>query len=766
MKLQSRINLFALTILILLTLALVLIGTLVINDIVYGLNQRLLTLEIENQVREIEEGYAVLERTGVAAVPSFVSRMKAERIETVQKATFGKTGRLAIFTEDGKVVFHPTLEAGRTVVAPYIRRMAARKTGAMAFREEGERRYGVFRTFRPWRWLVVLSVTESEMFEKRTVYLSQVSLLALVMLGVALLLSTLLTRRIVRRIRAALECADRVREGDLTARIDPIPVDDEIGGLQENINAMVARIEERTLENRKTRRELKESKEKYQGYIENAPDMVFVFDGEGRFLEVNAAAVSAAGYTREELTAMGLADLFLYECSEAGPVAVDRSWDAAQPAAEVRIQRKDGSLFYGLVEAVRLSENRYLGFCKDITQRKSLETQLQQAHKMEALGTLSGGVAHDINNILGIILGNAELAMETVSADNPASENLEEIYRACLRGKDVVRRILSYSRKTKRKAAPLRLTPILEEALKRLRSSAPASVSIRKKISTAADGVMADAAGLQQIVMNLSTNAVQAMGEKGGVLTISLETVSFPESDTAADGRPGPGDWLKLSVADTGAGIEAGLIERIFDPYFTTKGLAEASGMGLSIVHGLVRDYGGTVAVRSAPGQETVFDVFLPVETIPDAPVADTPDPIPRGCERILFVDDEGAVVDFGREMLARLGYRAETARSPLDALDRFRQDPYRFDLVITDMTMPDMQGSALITELRAIRDDIPIILSTGYSDIMTDIDARELAIQGILIKPYMSREIATLIRRALDGAEGPPLKDARRASR
>ncbi len=770
MKLQTRINLFSLTILFTLTMGLVLIGALVINDIVYDLNRRLLVLEIEDELQKIEKGYAVLVRSGVTGVETYENRMKAERIEAVRRADFGPTGRLSIVTLDGEVVHHRGMEGGGGLRIPYLERMVAQKAGTLIFEEAGERRFGVFRTFEPWRWVMVLSVAESEMFEKRAQYLGQVSVMGLIMVLVTLLFSSFLTRRIIRRIRDALACADRVKNGDLTARIDPIPVDDEIGSLQENINAMIARIEERTLENRKTRQELRESKEKYQGYIENAPEMVFVFDEGGRFLEVNAAAAAATGHTRTALLEMGLTDLFRWEGEGAAPWVDDGSREGGCPGDEIRVRRKDGGTFYALMEAVRLSENRYLGFCRDITRRKNLEAALQQAHKMEALGTLAGGVAHDINNILGIILGNAELAMDVVSPDHPASRNLEEVYRACLRGRDVVRRILSYSRRTDRQVTPLRVVPILEAALKMLRSSAPASIAFETAFPAGSDGVMADAAALHQVFMNLFSNAIQAMGRDGGVLTVTLESITLTPTDADRNGGPGPGDYLRLTVADTGEGIEPGVAERIFDPYFTTKPVGEGSGMGLSIVHGIVRDYGGTVTVQSTPGEGTRFAVFLPVTEVPDAPPAPEVSPVQRGTGRILLVDDEGAVVELGQQMLGRLGYCAEASQDPLEALSRFREGPDRFDLVITDMTMPNLQGTALVDALRAIRSDIPIILCTGYSDIMTRTDAAGLAVQGVLIKPYRSRELAAAIQEALaafggNRPAGPPDHPADSAS-
>lgn len=395
----------------------------------------------------------------------------------------------------------------------------------------------------------------------------------------------------------------------------------------------------------------------------------------------------------------------------------------------------------------------------DITDRKweeeeksKLQAQLRQAQKMESIGTLAGGIAHDFNNALTPIMVQTELAKLNIPADSPVQEGLDEIMKAGHRAKELVKQILTFSRQSEQQRLPVDLTPMVKECMKMLRSSIPTTIDIRQDIAEVSCTVMADPTQMHQIVMNLCTNASQAMQETGGLLEVSLKPVKLNEREAGDYPDLQAGGYIMLTVSDTGAGIESELMEKIFDPFFTTKPVGEGTGMGLSVVHGIVRSHGGDIAVQSRPGKGTVFTVLLPRlehETDMEAETVDRS--IPAGSERIMFVDDEDSMVKLGEQVLTRLGYRVTVKKNGVEALAAFRQQPDKYDLIITDMTMPNMTGDNLATALMGIRPDIPVIICTGFSEQMDKQKASALGIRAFVMKPFMVKDIAETIRNVLD---------------
>ena len=384
-------------------------------------------------------------------------------------------------------------------------------------------------------------------------------------------------------------------------------------------------------------------------------------------------------------------------------------------------------------------------------EKRRLEAQLLQAQKMESIGTLAGGIAHDFNNILGIILGNTELAMGDVPEWDSARRNLEEVYKVCLRGRDLVRQMLAFSRRNEQERYPVKIGQTVKESLKLLRSTIPTTIDIRQNISTESDLVRADATQIDQVILNLCVNAAYAMSDKGGTLEIGLEGIELGEKGATRYHELEPGRYVRLRVRDTGHGIKPEVMERIFDPYFTTKGVGEGTGMGLSLVHGIVKSHGGAVTVDSTPGKGATFDVFLPVVEGAPAPKADRVDETPTGTETILFVDDEKGMVDTVKPILERFGYEVHARTSSIEALEAFRAVPGRFDLVITDQTMPNMTGAELAKALLQIRPDIPIILCTGFSELISEEKARNMGIRAFVMKPIVMSQIARTVREVLD---------------
>jgi PAS domain S-box-containing protein len=522
---------------------------------------------------------------------------------------------------------------------------------------------------------------------------------------------------------------------------------------------------------RRAEEALRDSEEKFKFLAEKMADIIWTVNRNFQTTYVSPSIEKILGFTPEERKRQTLEEMitpgslnkvqmmFLEELrrDEAGNADPDRL-----VTIEVEYYRKDGSTVWmeNSVKAMRNNSGAIdglYGVSRDITERKiaeeekaRLQSQLQQVQKMESMGTLAGGIAHDFNNILGIIVGNTELAMDDVPEWNPARRNLEEIRTASIRARDVVKQILAFSRQTPQEMKPVRIIPIIKESLKFLRSSIPTTIEIHQNISSESDTVLTDPTQINQVLINLCTNAVHAMGEKGGVLEVSLEDIELDAGSSMDYYDLSSGKYVRLTVNDTGHGIEPKILKRIFDPYFTTKGVGEGSGMGLSVVHGIVKRYGGGISVSSEPGKGTIFHVLFPcIEDEPE-PKVEIAAEIPRGNERILFVDDEKAMIDAIQPMIERLGYKVTARTSSIEGLEAFRANPDRFDLVITDFTMPNMTGMELANELFKLRSEIPIILCTGYSDHINEEKAKRNGIRAFVMKPVVLDEIANTIRKVL----------------
>ncbi len=379
-------------------------------------------------------------------------------------------------------------------------------------------------------------------------------------------------------------------------------------------------------------------------------------------------------------------------------------------------------------------------------ERKRLKEELQQAHKIESLGTLAGGIAHDFNNILSPIMIYSEMMSLTLPEHSPHKGHLEKIYKAGTRARDLVQQILTFSRQSEQKAGPLKIVPVVKECIKMLRSVIPTTVEIRRIIEEGPNTISAHPTQIHQILMNLSNNAAHAMRTGGGVLEIGVRRITGEKTPT-----PIPAPCLLLSVGDTGHGIDPAIADRIFDPYFTTKARGDGTGLGLSVVHGIVQSRNGAVEVHTVPGKGTTFNIFLPL--LDEAP-PESPAPLPHlpgGKEHILIVDDERAVIEPLEEVLKKLGYTVTACPGSMEALERFTEAPDRFDLMVTDMTMPHMTGTMLAEKVFALRPDLPVILCTGFSELIDDKAAKKMGIRAFVLKPLILREMARTIREIMD---------------
>ncbi len=392
----------------------------------------------------------------------------------------------------------------------------------------------------------------------------------------------------------------------------------------------------------------------------------------------------------------------------------------------------------------------YAGLERDVTQEHKLQEHIRQLQKMEALGTLAGGIAHDFNNILVPILLNTEMALVDADRESSISHYLNLVLEAANRGKDLVKQVITFSRQKEQKREPVDLVVVVREALKFLRSSIPKTIEIRDHCEAESAIVRADATQIHQVLMNLGSNAAYAMRQNGGILDVTLAATEVDEATAAQNQHLKPGSYLRLSVSDTGQGMTSEVKERAFDPFFTTKKPGEGTGMGLAVVHGIMKSHGGIINVTSNLGKGTTFDVYLPrlKEEIKSRTASSNE--IPTGKERVLLIDDEEFLIQSVKPMLERLGYRVAACTLPLKALEMFRSEPEAFDLVITDQTMPLMTGEKLAGELLRIRPDIPIILCTGYSEQIHEEEAKARGIREFVLKPFSISEIAQKIQGSL----------------
>jgi PAS domain S-box-containing protein len=508
-----------------------------------------------------------------------------------------------------------------------------------------------------------------------------------------------------------------------------------------------------------------ESEEKYRQLVNHAPTGIYKVDfNTGKLVSVNDVMCEYTGYTEEELLNMSALDFLTEDSQKRFLDRLDKLFKGKQipRTVEYKARAKDGHEFWIFLDA-RYEYDRdgklkgATVVAHDITDRKhaeeeklKLEDQLQQAQKMEAVGTLAGGIAHDFNNILSVIIGYTELILMNGNVDSEVKQNLKEIFNASKHARDMVKQILAFSRQSKHERKPIQARHIVKEALKMLRASLPATIKIQQKIEKNTGVIEADPTQFHQVLMNLCTNAAHAMHEKDGVLEISLSNIDWDQNAAARPPELKPGPYLKLSVSDTGDGINPEAQDQIFEPYFTTKEKGEGTGLGLAVVQGIIKSHNGAVTVESEVGQGSTFHLYLPIiqRNVTTDEVVSAP--LPMGQERILLVDDEQPLVEIGKQMLERLGYTVAARTSSVEALELFKAQPNRFDLVITDIVMPNMTGETLAQKLMDIRADIPVIFCTGYSEKFTRQHASEMGVRSFLMKPLLMQDLANTVRQAL----------------
>lgn len=562
-----------------------------------------------------------------------------------------------------------------------------------------------------------------------------------VLLGLGLYV--LMRHYIIEPLESLTNTVKEIDSENLSSRVK-IYRKDEIGTLAASFNQMADNLE-------KSHMVLQESENKYRSMMEAMNDAVYICSPDYKIEYMNPAMIKKTG--RDAIGELCFKAIF--DLDEKCPWC---RYDEIQQGKSLAfdIVSPQGNQFYHASSAAIVHSDgaiSILTVLRDTSEIRNLEAQLMQAQKMESIGTLAGGVAHDFNNILSAILGYTEIALLDIPSDSALEKNLNKVLQAGERARDLVKQILTFSRKSEEEKKPVQVHLIVNEVLKFLRSSLPSTIQIHQQIEIGNDTVLADSTQIHQILMNLCTNASHAMMEKGGILQVSLENMELDSDFTAQYPDMKPGSYLKLTVSDTGHGMSPDVLNRIFEPYFTTKERGAGTGLGMAVVHGIVKSHSGIIKADSEPGKGSTFHIYLPIIDEEEKSEKETDKPLPTGNERILFIDDEDALMDLGKQLLENLGYEVVARTSSVEALELFRTKPDQFDLVITDMTMPNMTGDRLAKELMKINTDIPIILFTGYSNGMSEHKAKEMGIRAFVMKPVTMRDLSIIVRKVLDEA-------------
>lgn len=528
-------------------------------------------------------------------------------------------------------------------------------------------------------------------------------------------------------------------------------------------------ISRNVTEGMEARKAIRESEKKYRGILDSIEDGYYEVDLKGNYEFFNAQFCRLLGCPCDELLGKNYRDIVHDDYQKTVFETFNYVYRTGNPIKtfDWQMVRKDGyACFVETSISLRKDENGqpvgFQGILRDVTERakaqekrKELENQLHQSQKMESIGTLAGGIAHDFNNILFPIIGYTELAMKGVPMCSKTYENLEKVLKSANRARDLIEQILNFSRRSAdEEVHPIQIQPVILETLNLLSNTIPANIEIRHEINRDTGKILITPSRIHQVIMNLCTNAYQAMEEcSTGTLSVSLEEAGVFDESSPAWGKVTPGNYLRLSVSDTGCGIEPDLADKIFEPYFTTKSRDKGTGLGLSVSYGIIKNTGGTIRVESEPGRGTRFDVYLRVAD--DAAFATeerySSETDPTGSERILLVDDEQRIVDLQQQVLESLGYHVTAVADSTQALELFRRRPDMFDLLLTDQAMPKMTGIDLAENIRKLRPDIPIVLCTGYTDKVTRERSAKRKINGMLQKPISRSDLAYALRKALD---------------
>jgi signal transduction histidine kinase/DNA-binding NarL/FixJ family response regulator len=526
---------------------------------------------------------------------------------------------------------------------------------------------------------------------------------------------------------------------------------------------------EYAVQRKETGKRIKSQSEFLKNVLESLTHPFYVLDAEDYTIKMANSAAGQIDVSEKKLCCYTLYHNNDKPCVAPGhPCPLQEVKKTKKPAVVEHIHRdENGNPKYVELHAYPLFDDsgnvaQIIEYSLDITRRKQAEkekekaeAQLRQAQKMEAIGTLAGGIAHDFNNMLGAMLGYTNLAIQDVPEGTVAHRNLEEVLTAANRARELVKQILTFGREGEENMKPLRIASVVREATRTIKSSLPANIDVHENIKTTSSSILANVIHIHQILLNLCNNASHAMSEKGGVLKVGLVDIDI-ESDTIINNTHlKQGKYVRLSVSDTGSGMKQEVTERVFEPFFTTKEVGKGTGMGLSVVHGIVKKCNAIIGIESQEGKGTTFNIFFPrIQTENEKTAESSSDTLEDDNGLILLVDDEEIIVDVTTQTLERMGYKIIGKTSSLEALEIFREEPNRFDMVITDHRMPKLTGTQFAQKLIDIRADIPIVLCTGFSEDIGPEEAKKLGIREYMMKPVTGKQLAQTIETILKPEE------------
>jgi PAS domain S-box-containing protein len=688
----------------------------------------------------------------------------------VLSATFGKDGYVFIAHEDGGIVIHPRLsgnplkDSGDPQLRALFETMRSSPQGRAEYswRNPGDKspvqKVVYYKQLPRFHWIVASTISRHDLYAPAYA----AGLTILIAFALALALAVLLTLRLSARVTHPIESlAARLEEGNTPDFSVRMPVDsrDEIGTLAEHFNRFMDGLQAArdTLEaTTKERTRAETASARLAAAVAQITEHVMITDPYGRVVYVNPAFETCTGYTAAEI--VGRTPRVLRSDKHDSAFYAEL-WNVLQEGriwqGRIVNRRKNGTEFVqeGTITPIRDEAGRvvsYVAVNRDVTLDIEKEVRQRQSQKLEAVGTLAGGIAHDFNNILTAVLGFSELAETSLDEAHPVRPYLAEITHSAMRARDLVAKILTFSRQSLREVKPVVIEALLTDALTLLRASLPSTIEIVQDLEPGPHTVLADPTEIHQLVMNLCTNSSQAIGEHTGTITVTLRTVEHSESLS-----PEPlTSWIELTVRDDGEGMTEEVMTRMFEPFFTTKKAGKGTGLGLAVVHGIVTQMGGEIAVDSAPGQGTAIRIQLPLQGNAASGEERGALQPPRGNgERILLVDDEEAICAVGSRMLSLLGYEIVTMNRASQALSTVRQQPDHFQLILTDQTMPEMTGIDFARRLALEAPSLPVVLMTGSRG--KDLEANALAagIRRLVYKPFRQTEVALVVRQVLDDA-------------
>jgi len=537
----------------------------------------------------------------------------------------------------------------------------------------------------------------------------------------------------------------------------------------ENLPAMIEKVYEinrSRIEHSRIEKALKQNEEKYRSILESIEEGYYETDLDGNITFLNDALCIIFKTPQDKIIGANYQKFIKGKYYKKTYIAYNSIYKTGEPVKELELEISihDGKKRFIATSAYLINDTEgeitgFRGIVRDITEKKhadaerqKLESQLQQSRKLESIGTLAGGIAHDFNNILVPILGYAEMILDKIPEDSEIHSKVIGIIKSAHRAKNLVQQILTFSRRTDKKKSPFNVLPVIKETLKLIRASIPSTIKIiQNMLIENNEIIMGEPIQIHQIVVNLCTNAYHAMEDMGGTLEINLSEVELDSADLQNKNMK-PGKYLKLVISDTGHGMTPEIVKRIFEPFFTTKRSEKGTGMGLSVVHGIINDLGGSINVYSEPEKGSSFHVCLPIVEMPVEGKSIKPSCGKlTGTEKILVVDDDRDITEIEQLMLEEQGYKVTKYTSSEEALTEFSSSPYKYDLIITDMTMPGMTGDKPAQKILEIRKDTPIILCTGFNDQINEDKAEAMGIRAFLIKPVRKKELCRTIRSVLD---------------